>query len=113
MQSPSDLTRIADAMGGLPIMGCLKGSPADLAGIRYGDILLSINGTPTPSWSEFFQARRQSKGSILVRVFRQGAEFEVRMALPEAIKTPREVLEELRERDLLPRNERAGDAAAF
>jgi predicted metalloprotease with PDZ domain len=98
-------------MGGLPIMGCLKGSPADLAGIRYGDILLSINGTPTPSWSAFFQARRQCKGSIVVRVFRQGAEFDVRMVLPEAIKTPREVLEELRQRDLLPRSERVDELA--
>lgn len=98
-------------MGGLPIMGCLKGSPADLAGIRYGDILLSVNGTPTPSWSEFFQARRQSKGRIVVRVFRQGAEFDVDMALPEAIKSPREVLEELRQRDLLPRPERADEFA--
>ena len=102
MQSPSDLTRIADAMGGLPIMGCLKNSPADLAGIRYGDILLSINGKPTPSWTEFFQARRQSKGQIVVRVFRQGDEFEVTMDLPTAIRAPREVLEELRQRDLLP-----------
>lgn len=92
-------------------MGCLKGSPADLAGIRYGDILLSINGTPTPSWSEFFQARRQAKDSILVRVLRQGTQFEVRMALPEQIKTPREVLEELKQRDLLPRADRADELA--
>jgi predicted metalloprotease with PDZ domain len=92
-------------MGGLPIWGCLNGSPADRAGIRYGDILLSVTGVPTPSWSEFFQARRRSTGQISVRVFRQGVEFEVSMDMPAASRTPREVLDELQRRDLFPRSQ--------
>jgi S1-C subfamily serine protease len=102
MLSPSDLSRLATALGGLPILGCLEGSPADRAGIRYGDILLSINGIPTASWSDFFQARRRSTGQISVRVFRQGSEFDVILELPATSKSPREVLAELQRRELLP-----------
>jgi predicted metalloprotease with PDZ domain len=103
MLSPADLSELATALGGLPILGCLENSPADRAGIRYGDILLSINGIPTASWSDFFQARRRATGQISVRVFRQGLEFDAKMDLPAATRSPREVLEELQRRDLLPR----------
>jgi S1-C subfamily serine protease len=93
MLSLSDLSRLATALGGLPISGCLQGSPAERAGLRYGDILLSINGMPTASWNDFFQARRCIPGDVTVRVFRRGHEFEATMALPNASRSPREVLE--------------------
>jgi S1-C subfamily serine protease len=102
MVDPSDLCRIATTLGGLPISGCLEGSPADRAGLRYGDIVLAINGMPTASWNDFFQARRVCTGRLTVRVFRQGAEFEVAMDLPAQSRSPREVLEELQRRDPRP-----------
>jgi S1-C subfamily serine protease len=105
MMRPADLSRLATELGGLPILGCLAGSPAERAGIRYGDIVLSINGEQTASWADFFAARRRTTGQITVRVFRLGTEFEVSMELPETSKTPREVLEELQSRDLLPHAE--------
>lgn len=101
MLRPSALTRLATALGGLPILGCIQGSPAGIAGLRYGDIVLSLNGVPTASWSDFFLARRQSPGDVVVRVFRQGVEFETPMALSPQIKSPREVLDELLRRDIL------------
>ena len=105
MLTPADLSRLATALGGLPILGCLEGSPAERAGIRYGDILLSVNGMPTASWTDFFQARRRSAGQISVRVFRQGTEFEVTMDLPPTSRSPREVLDELQRRELFPRDD--------
>jgi|SRR3954463_13592857 S1-C subfamily serine protease len=101
MVDPSELCRIATTLGGLPISGCVEGSPAERAGLRYGDIVLAINGIPTASWNDFFQARRGSSGQLTVRVFRQGAEFEATMDLPAQSRSPREVLEELQRREPL------------
>lgn len=104
MLRPSELTRLATVLGGVPIMGCLHGSPADRAGIRYGDILMSINGMATASWTDFFEARRRTRGQrMTVRVFRQGEELEVTLDLAPTSLSPRAVLEELRHRDLFPR----------
>lgn len=93
MLHPSALTRLATALGGLPILGCAQRSPAGAAGLRYGDIVLSLNGIPTASWSDFFQARWQSQDDVRVRVFRQGVEFEAPMALSPSVSSPREVLD--------------------
>jgi S1-C subfamily serine protease len=94
MFSPADLSRLATALGGLPISGCAPGSPAALAGVCYGDIVLSVNGMPTASWSDFFQARRRSAGPLRVRVFRRGLELEASMTLPLRAQSPRAVLDE-------------------
>jgi len=91
--TPAELSRIATALGGVPISGCLRGSPAERAGIRYGDIVLSVDGLPTASWMEFFQARRRCSGKMRVRVFRSGREFEVALDLPARFRCPRELLE--------------------
>jgi S1-C subfamily serine protease len=102
MLSPSELARLAIALGGLPILGCLEGSPADLLGVRYGDILLSVNGFPTASWHDFLEARRQCDGKLVARVFRQGNEFELSIPLRASSKSPLEVLGELQSRGIMP-----------
>jgi S1-C subfamily serine protease len=111
MLTPTELARLATALGGLPILGCLAGSPAEGAGIRYGDILLSLDGLPTSSWDEFLFARNQAGRSIAVRVFRQGQELDVSLELRASDKTPEQVLQELRgERVELEDEEEPSDA---
>jgi S1-C subfamily serine protease len=95
MLTPAELARLATALGGLPILGCLAGSPAEDAGMRYGDILLSLDGMPTSSWDEFLVARNLAGSKIVVRVFRQGQEFDMSLELRASNKTPAQVLEEL------------------
>jgi S1-C subfamily serine protease len=104
MMSPHELGRLATALGGLPVLGCLSGSPADEAGMRYGDILLSINGSKTGSLEDFMQARGQCNGRIVARVFRMGlgAELELAFELRPASRTPLETLQELQSRGILP-----------
>ena len=112
MQSRTDLYRLAAALGGVPILGCLDGSPAAEAGVRYGDILLSVDGLPTPSWDDFIEARSRSKGGFLARIFRGGDEFEVSIVFGQKsgkAKSPLEVLGELVSRDLLVHAAPRGD----
>jgi regulator of sigma E protease len=68
-------------MGGLPVFGCLPGSAAERAGVRYGDVLLSVDGQVTPTWDAYLAARETSGESIRLRLFRDGHEFEVDVVL--------------------------------
>ena len=101
MLKPSELSRLASSLGGIPILGSLAGSPADAAGIRYGDILLAVDGNPTTSWDEFLRVRSRCKERLVARVFRQGTEFEVSIPLRVSKLSPLEVLAELQARGLL------------
>ncbi len=42
-----------DAKPGVPVLGVIDDSAADLAGLQTGDILVAINGTPTPTNQAF------------------------------------------------------------
>jgi hypothetical protein len=70
--------------------------------MRYGDILLAVNGFPTASWDDFLRARAQSDGQLLARVFRQGVEFDVSLTLRASNLSPLEVMGELQSRGILP-----------
>jgi S1-C subfamily serine protease len=75
------LTELAAALGGLPVFGSLPGSAAERAGIRYGDVLMSVDGQPTPNWDAYLTARDSSGPTITVQLFRDGAEFTVELEL--------------------------------
>jgi len=80
-----DLQALARALHGLPVYGCLPGSPADRAGIRYGDVLLSVDGIATPSWDAYLAAREQSGPSIMVKLFRDGIEHDLELVLRRGV----------------------------
>jgi S1-C subfamily serine protease len=88
----SELVALARALGGLPVYGCLPGSPADRAGISYGDVLLSVDDIATPSWDAYLAARERSGPTIVVKLFRGGIEFVVSLVLrPDARLTAESV----------------------
>jgi S1-C subfamily serine protease len=77
MISKKSLYTMAKALEGLPILGALDGTPALRAGIRYGDILLEVNGQKTTSMLDYIRARgRRDDGMDLV-VFRGGAQLRI------------------------------------
>jgi len=82
----SNFVHLAESLGGLPVHGCLPGSPADVAGVRYGDVLLSVDGHKTPTWDAYIEARHHSGASIRLRLFRDGREFEVDVPLNRDVK---------------------------
>jgi len=91
MLSPRDLSRLASGLGGVPILGCSAGSPAADAGLRYGDIILSGDGRPVPSWSELLGVCSAAGAPTALRVLRAGRELTLLMRAPLG-RSPRGVL---------------------
>jgi S1-C subfamily serine protease len=74
-----DFLAIAKIYGGLAYLGSLAGSPADRAHLRRGDVVLAVNGIPTPDLEAFLLARGQREGGATVRYVRDGVEKEVEL----------------------------------
>ena len=79
-----DLARMAAKLSGLPVLGCLADGAADVAGVRYGDILLSVNGVPTPDWHAYLQACAHDRDTMRVTLFRAGETLAFELALGPA-----------------------------
>lgn len=97
MLSRSDLSRLATVLGGIPVLGCLEGSAAAEAGIRYGDVLLAVDGVTTSTWDEFLEVRGRCRDRMCARIFRDGLEQEIEIELRPATKTPFELIGELQQ----------------
>lgn len=82
MRKLPELVRMASLLRGLPVLGCLADSPAAVAGVRYGDILLSVNGQPTPDWESYIRARNDDASHLDIVLFRDGAELSISVELP-------------------------------
>jgi hypothetical protein len=78
MMTPREqLREIAATLKGVPIWGCLPGSSADEAGVRYGDIVLAVNGVSTPTIVEYLEGRKLREDGFDLLLFRDGVEFSV------------------------------------
>ncbi len=93
----SDLHAIAATLGGLPLLGCLRGSPAERAGLRYGDVVLEVNGHRTPDWVAYIDAIQNRRGAMTVRIFRDGLESVIELRLDDEAprRTQSQLLREL------------------
>ncbi|MES1178111.1 MAG: PDZ domain-containing protein [Myxococcales bacterium] len=93
MISRKQLEEIAATVQGVPVWGCLPGSSAAEAGVRYGDIVLEVNGVLTPSIDEYLAARALRKDGFTLRLFRSGRELSVYVEF----RPPADTLEALTE----------------
>ena len=75
MMSRKQLEEIAAAVQGVPVWGCLPGSTAAEAGVLYGDIVLAVNGMPTPGIDEYIAARALRTDGYELRLFRAGKQL--------------------------------------
>src|SRR5690348_6296792 len=74
----ADFQTIAKIYGGLPFLGAIPGSPAERV-LRRGDVVISVNGMPTPDFDAFIQARELRTGSATVCYIRDGVEREAEL----------------------------------
>jgi S1-C subfamily serine protease len=104
MQDRSQVGRIAKALEGIPVWGCLPGSVAQKAGIRYGDILLTVNGQRTKDIEDYMAARKLRKDGVELTLFRDGREMSVDMAFVKDGFEPdiESLAHQLREAGLFP-----------
>jgi S1-C subfamily serine protease len=77
----TELARLAAALGGLPVLACRAGSPAERAGIRTGDIVVTVNGMKTPDWAAFIEARTRDNEQMTVELIRDGVMVRLEIAL--------------------------------
>jgi S1-C subfamily serine protease len=81
------LFALAKALEGLPVLGALEGTPAARAGVRYGDVLLSVNGVRTRTVSDYVEAKNLRTDGMACVVFRSGEERITELAYDVPAKT--------------------------
>jgi S1-C subfamily serine protease len=93
----ASLFALAKALEGIPVLGALGGSPAARAGIRYGDVLLSVNGRRTKTVLDYIEAKNLRSDGMEVTVFRTGSEKIETLVYDENAEQadPHSILEEL------------------
>jgi S1-C subfamily serine protease len=79
LTSASVIAKMAKIYGGMPLLSTLPDSPAARAGLRWGDVVVAVNGLPTPDAGAFVKARESRQGAALVRFVRDGKEREVEL----------------------------------
>lgn len=75
MQSRRQIKQLATALGGIPVWSCLPGSAAARLGVRYGDVILEVNGQRTSNVDEYIAARNVRRDGLSVLIFRDGREY--------------------------------------
>jgi S1-C subfamily serine protease len=68
----SKLERLAKLLGGIPVWEVFPESGAAQAGVRFGDIILRVNGTKTPTFEKFLAAGEKHLDFLEFEVFRNG-----------------------------------------
>jgi len=66
---------------GLLVRVVEDGSPAESAGIRQGDLIVAVNGTPVGTADDLFDAMEAGAADLQVRVVRGTEEVEITVRL--------------------------------
>jgi S1-C subfamily serine protease len=98
MMNREQLAQLAESLGGVPVWGVLPGSVSQRCGVRYGDVILSVNGIRTSSADEYVEARGARSDGADIVIFRDGHELLLQLEFdaPSA-PTPERVLQVARE----------------
>jgi len=114
MIAKSTLFQLAKTLDGMAVLGCLPGTPAARAGVRYGDVLLSVNGQRTRTFGEYIEAKSLRKDGMTVVLFRQGQEtpIELEYLANRPDVDPFALLAELAAMRIVPNDVQSDEAAS-
>src|SRR5215475_6408693 len=88
MIAKGSLFTLAKALEGIPVLGTLSGTPAARAGIRYGDVLLAVNGKRTKNVLDYVEAKALRTDGMSITVFRTGSETVEELVYDEPTVPP-------------------------
>ena len=72
------LEKLAKLLGGIPVWEVFPDSGAALAGVRFGDIIVRVNGVATPTFEKFLAAGEEHLANLEFEVFRNGKLMRLR-----------------------------------
>jgi len=90
--------------------GAIPGSPADKAGMKKGDIIISVNGKPTPTFSDYIEATEDRTTVQKMDILRDGQLIEVVLDLKPKTSLIEEepdyegMIEQLKLAGIIPQN---------
>ncbi len=68
-------------VNGIAILGSLPGSPVEECGLKYGDVLLSVNGEAMTTVEDFLRARSSAQDKLEIIVRRGAHVMELSISL--------------------------------
>lgn len=77
MTNHEDFASHAAILGGVPVWGTIRGSAADCAGLKGGDILLRVNGVPGIAIGH--ELGRDAFGQLEFQILRDGGLVMLRL----------------------------------
>ena len=89
------LEAIAAAVQGVPVWGCLRDSPSAEAGVRYGDIVMVVNGMRTANVDDYVAARKLRKDGVELEILRDGRQVTLYLAFRPANTTMAQLTEQV------------------
>ncbi len=85
---------------GVLIRSVEKGSRAEKAGFRAGDVIVKVNGQPVHDTNDFTHALRSGSGAVGVSVMRDKKEQNLNLELPDRKDSGEMIEESLEDQDL-------------
>jgi len=66
---------LAQVLEGMPLLAVMENSPAEKAGLRYGDIVLFVNDMRVNNADSFVKARSKNPNTINLVIWRNSSEL--------------------------------------